>query len=309
MKIVFMGTPDFAAVSLQSVIEAGHQVGLVVTQPDKARDRGKKVQLTPVKELAIAHDIPVLQPERIKNSPETLETIKAYGPDIIIVAAYGQIIPKTLLELPPLGCINVHASLLPKLRGAAPIQRAILDGETETGITIMQMNEGLDTGDMLAKAITPIGQMNYEQLHDKLAILGGELLAEVLPWIKARQLAAASQDEEEATYAPRIMKQDGKIDFNKSAEEIERQIRAFDPWPGAFCSYMGKTMKIWQARVLESQGQDVPGKVLSVSDEGVDIACGSGILRVLQIQMPGKKRVSVKDFLRGNHIEEDCILE
>ncbi len=308
MKIVFMGTPDFAATSLQALVEAGHQVGLVVTQPDRARNRGKKIQFSPVKELAVAHDIPVLQPEKIKDSPQTMEMIKAYRPDIIVVAAYGQIIPKELLELPPLGCINVHASLLPRLRGASPIQRAILDGEQETGVTIMQMSEGLDTGDMLAKTIVSVGKMNYEQLHDRLALLGAELLAEVLPLIGQRRLAAEKQNEDEATYAGLITKQDGRIDFSKSAEQIERQIRAFDPWPGAFCSYMDQTMKIWQAEVLDGDEGETPGRILAVTDEGIDIACGSGILRARQIQLPGKKRVAVKDFLRGNRIEKDCIL-
>lgn len=308
MKIVFMGTPDFAAASLQALVEAGHQVGLVVTQPDRAKNRGKKIQFSPVKELAIAHDIPVLQPEKIKDSPQTMEVIKAYRPDIIIVAAYGQIIQKELLELPPLGCVNVHASLLPRLRGASPIQRAILDGEKETGVTIMQMDEGLDTGDMLAKVITSVGKMNYEELHDKLALLGADLLAEVLPLIGARRLVPQEQNDDEATYAGLITKQDGRIDFSKSAEQIERQIRAFDPWPGAFCSYGDQTLKIWQAQVLDGGAGETPGKILAVSDEGIDIACGDGILRARQIQLPGKKRVAVKDFLRGNRIEKDCIL-
>lgn len=308
MKIVFMGTPDFAAATLQALVEAGHQVGLVVTQPDRARNRGKKIQFSPVKELAMAHDIPVLQPEKIKDSPHTMEMIKAYRPDIIIVAAYGQIIPKALLELPPLGCVNVHASLLPRLRGASPIQRAILDGEEETGVTIMQMDEGLDTGDMLAKIITSVGNKNYEELHDQLALIGADLLVEVLPFIETRRLVPSPQNEEDATYAGLITKQDGKIDFTKSAEQIERQIRAFDPWPGAYCAYGDQTLKIWKAQVLDGAGGGTPGRILAVSDDGIDIACGSGILRAEQIQLPGKKRVAVKDFLRGNHIEKDCIL-
>ncbi len=308
MKIVFMGTPDFAAATLQALVEAGHQVGLVVTQPDRAKNRGKKVQFSPVKELAMAHDIPVLQPEKIKDSPHTMEMIKAYRPDIIIVAAYGQIIPKKLLELPPLGCVNVHASLLPRLRGASPIQRAILDGEKETGVTIMQMDEGLDTGDMLAKIKTSVGSKNYEELHNQLALIGADLLVEVLPFIEARRLVPSKQNDEEATYAGLITKQDGKIDFTKSAEQIERQIRAFDPWPGAYCTYREQTLKIWKVKVLEGADGETPGRILEVSDEGIDIACGSGILRAEQIQLPGKKRVAVKDFLRGNHIEKDCIL-
>jgi len=309
MKIVFMGTPDFSVPVLSAILEAGHEVGYVVTQPDKARNRGKKIQFTPVKELALQHGIEVLQPEKIKQAPEVIEKLRNYGPDIMVVVAYGQIIQKELLELPKYGCVNVHASLLPKLRGASPIQHAILQGEAETGVTIMQMGEGLDTGDMLAKVSLEIGKMNGQELHDALAEAGAALLAETLPKIEAGEITPEPQDDSLSTYAGLISKEDGRIDFRKSPEEIERQIRAFDPWPGAYCRYGENTMKIWKA---EPVSQDVsamePGTILEANDAGIDIVCGGGILRAAEIQMPGKKRVLVRDFLRGNRIDKTQIL-
>ena len=308
MKVVFMGTPDFAVPVLDAIIKAGHEVGYVITQPDKAKNRGKKVQFTPVKELAVANDIAVLQPERIKQSPETMELLKEYAPDIAVVVAYGQIIQKELLDLPKYGCINVHASLLPKLRGASPIQHAILQGEEETGVTIMQMAEGLDTGDMLTKVVLPIHGMTCESLHDQLAELGAKLLVETLPMIEAGEIIPEPQDDALSSYAGLISKADGKIDFNKAPEEIERQIRAFDPWPGAFCAYKGETMKLWKAECTGKKCEAEPGTIVSVLDEGIEICCAGSILRATEIQMPGKKRVEVKAFLRGNQIEKDVVL-
>jgi len=308
MKVIFMGTPDFAVPVLDAIIKAGHEVGYVITQPDKAKNRGKKVQFTPVKELAVANDIPVLQPERIKQSPETMDLLKAYAPDIAVVVAYGQIIQKELLDLPKYGCVNVHASLLPKLRGASPIHHAILQGEEETGVTIMQMAEGLDTGDMLTKVSLPVNGMNCEALHDKLAELGANLLVDTLPRIEAAEITPEPQDDALSTYAGLISKKDGEIDFTKSPEEIERQIRAFDPWPGAFCTYKGETMKLWKAECTEKASEAEPGTIVSVSDEGIEICCGGRILRATEIQMPGKKRVEVKAFLRGNQIEKGVVL-
>jgi len=308
MRVIFMGTPDFAVPVLDAIIKAGHEVGYVITQPDKAKNRGKKVQFTPVKELAVANDIPVLQPERIKQSPETMDLLKAYAPDIAVVVAYGQIIQKELLDLPKYGCVNVHASLLPKLRGASPIHHAILQGEEETGVTIMQMAEGLDTGDMLTKVSLPVNGMNCEALHDKLAELGANLLVDTLPRIEAAEITPEPQDDALSTYAGLISKKDGEIDFTKSPEEIERQIRAFDPWPGAFCTYKGETMKLWKAECTEKASEAEPGTIVSVSDEGIEICCGGRILRATEIQMPGKKRVEVKAFLRGNQIEKGVVL-
>ena len=305
MRIVFMGTPDFAVPVLEEIIKAGHQVGYVITQPDKARNRGKKVQFTPVKEAALRHDIPVLQPEKIKNSPQTMDVLREYEPDIIVVVAYGQIIQKELLSLPRFGCVNVHASLLPRLRGASPIQHAILCGEEETGVTIMQMGEGLDTGDMLSRIKTPVGSKNGEQLHDELSVLGAKLLAETLPKIEAGIIQPEKQDDSLSTYAGLITKQDGKVDFTQSPEVIERKIRAFDPWPGAFCTFREDSMKIWKAVVQEMATEKESGTIIAVSDDGLDVACGGGVLRITEIQMPGKKRVSINAFLRGNQIEKE----
>lgn len=304
MKTVFMGTPDFSVPILAALVEAGHQVGYVVTQPDKARNRGKKVQFTPVKEMALKHDIEVLQPEKIKKDQEVLDKLRNYAPDVIVVAAYGQLLQKELLDMPKYGCINVHASLLPKFRGASPIQHAILQGEKETGVTIMQMAEGLDTGDMLAKASIEIGGMNGQELHDALAEMGARLLVDTLPLIEAGAVTPETQDDSLSTYAGLISKQDGRIDFKKTAEEIERQIRAFDPWPGAYCRYGGDTLKIWKAQAVKGEVSAAePGTITAAGDTGIDIVCGKGVLRAEEIQLPGKKRVKVRDFLRGNKID------
>ena len=309
MNIVFMGTPDFASVILEQLMKAGYPVSCVVTQPDKAKDRGKKIQFTPVKEKALVYGLPVLQPEKIKGNEDFLSRMRLLRPDLIVVAAYGQILPVSLLELPAFGCVNVHASLLPKLRGASPIQHAILSGERMTGVTIMQMGEGLDTGDMLAKREVEIGLKNAGQLHDALAQAGAELLIEILPKIEKRSLQPKAQDEREASYAGLIRKEDGRIDFSKTPEEIERMIRAFDPWPGAFCNYKGKMMKLWAAQPLSESSQSAYGTIISATNEGVKISFKNGVLLVTEIQMPGKKRVKAADYLRGNSIEPGIILK
>lgn len=308
MKTVFMGTPDFAVDVLDAMVKAGHEVGYVITQPDKARDRGKKIQFTPVKEKAMEYGLEVLQPEKVRGNEELLAQLEEYAPDIIVVVAYGQILPKSVLDLPRLGCVNVHASLLPKLRGASPIQNAIVTGETVTGVTIMQMGEGLDTGDMLTKVEVEIGRMNGQQLHDALAKAGAQLLVDTLPKLDAGEITAVPQDDSQSTYAGLIRKQDGKIDFSKSPIEIERLIRGFDPWPGAFCDYNGVVMKLWAACPTDKATDKENGTVLHAGDEGMEIACGGQILRVTEIQVPGKKRVAVKDYLRGNAIEEGTVL-
>lgn len=309
MKTVFMGTPDFAAVILKALAESRHQVMFAVTQPDKARNRGKKIQYTPVKELALKKGIDVLQPEKVRGNEELFNVLKNCSPDIIVVAAYGQILPKEILELPKYGCINVHASLLPKLRGAAPIQRAIIEGDRITGVTIMQMAEGLDTGDMLLKSPVDIGNMNYSMLHDRLANMGAELLLEALDLIEDGKITAQPQDDSLSSYAPMISKQDGKISFEKSPEEIERLIRGFDPWPGAFCSYEDMTMKLWKAEPLEETTEGtIPGTVISADERGIKIACGGRAILVTEIQVPGKKRVEVKEYLKGNRIAAGTVL-
>ena len=309
MKTVFMGTPDFAAVILKALAESRHQVMFAVTQPHKARNRGKKIQYTPVKELALKKGIDVLQPEKVRGNEELFNILKNCSPDIIVVAAYGQILPKEILELPKYGCINVHASLLPKLRGAAPIQRAILEGDRTTGVTIMQMAEGLDTGDMLLKESVEIGRMNYSQLHDRLAEIGSRLLLETLDMIEEGRVHPEKQDDSISTYAYMISKQDGKISFEKSPEEIERLIRGFDPWPGAFCSYEDMTMKLWKAEPLEETTEGIkPGTVISADERGIKIACGGRAIMVTEIQVPGKKRVEVKEYLKGNRIAAGTVL-
>lgn len=309
MKTVFMGTPEFAAVILKTLIDSRHQVAYAVTQPDKAKNRGKKIQYTPVKEIAIENDIEVLQPERVRGNEEFIQTLRECNPDIMIVAAYGQILPKEVLDLPKYGCINVHASLLPKLRGAAPIQKAIIDGEKETGVTIMQMAEGLDTGDMLLKDAVEIGNMNYSQLHDRLAEMGSKLLLEALNLIEDGKVKAEKQDDSVSTYAHMISKADGKVDFNRSPEDIERLIRGFDPWPGAFCDCGEIVMKLWKAQPLDEDTNGIqPGTVMSADETGLKVACGGRALMVTEIQVPGKKRVKVGDYLKGNRIEAGTVL-
>ena len=309
MKIVFMGTPDFAATVLEGLFSTEHEIGYVVTQPDKAKNRGKKIQFTPVKDKALQHGVPVLQPEKIRGNSDFLETMKEYNPDIIVVVAFGQILPKSILELPKYGCINVHASLLPKLRGAAPIQRAIIDGEEKTGVTIMQMADGIDTGDMILKESVDIGHMNYSQLHDVLADIGTNLLIKTLDLIDEGQATRTPQDETLSTYAKMIFKQEGQIDFSKSPVEVERLIRGFDPWPGAFCQYGDIVIKLWKAEPLDDICSEPAGTIMYVGEEGIKISCGGKILLATEIQVPGKKRVAVKDYIRGNDIIKGSILK
>ncbi len=308
MKTVYMGTPEFAVEALQALYDAGHEIGFVITQPDKARDRGKKLQPTPVKERAQELGIEVLQPEKIKGNEEILQRMRDYSPDLIVVTAYGKILPKEMLEIPKKGCINIHASLLPRFRGAAPIQRSIIEGDEYTGVTLMYMAEGLDTGDMIAKAETPIGSKDAGELHDELAVLGAELLRKTLPDIEAGSVRREKQDDSKATYAAMIFKQDGLIDFKKSPVEIERLIRGTTPWPGAYTNYRGENFKIWKAVPLDETSEAFPGEVVRISDEGIDISCGGKILRAEVIQVPGKRKMTVSDFLRGNSIEPGMIL-
>lgn len=309
MKIAFMGTPEFAVTVLEGLLNTKHEVGLVATQPDKAKNRGKKIQYTPVKEKALEHNIKVLQPEKVRGNEEFLKELKDYRPDIIVVAAYGQILPKEVLELPKYGCVNVHASLLPRLRGAAPIQRAIIEGDEETGVTIMQMSEGLDTGDMLAKESIKIGTMNYSMLHDALAEIGARLMVHTLDLIEEGKISPEPQDDSKSSYAKMVFKQEGKIDFTRQPEAVERLIRGFDPWPGAFCEYEDMVMKLWKAQPLcEDTGKE-PGTIIEVSARGIKIACGDGALLVSEIQIPGKKRVAVSEYLKGNQIKEGIILK
>lgn len=306
MKIVFMGTPDFAVGALEALIEAGHEITAVVTQPDKAKGRSGQLQFPPVKECALSHDIPVLQPRRIKT-PEAIAELSKYEADVYIVAAFGQILSQEILDMPRFGCLNIHASLLPKYRGASPIQHVIIDGERETGVTIMQMNAGLDTGDMLYTKRIPIeGDDTYETLHDKLMVLGGQAIVEALPLLEAGTLVPTPQEDSLSCYAPLIEKQMGKIDFAESAEVLDRLIRGVTPWPSAYTSYKGKQLKIWRAvpvsadeTAWDAGTAPAPGTVLAVEKDSVTVACGRNALRILELQLEGKKRMSAHDFLLG----------
>lgn len=306
MKTVFMGTPDFAVPPLHALIEAGYEVAAVVTQPDKPKGRGKTLLPTPVKEEALMHEIPVYQPQRVRKNPEFLETLKEIDPDIIIVAAFGQIIPKEILELPKFGCINIHASLLPKYRGAAPIQQAVIDGEKESGVTIMQMGEGLDTGDMISKIIIPLAQDETGgSLFGKLAQAGAELLIKTLSSIEQGTAEREKQPEESPTpYAAMITKQMGLMNFSKPAEELERLVRGMNPWPSAYTFINGKTLKVWKCKVSGEQTDAIPGTVFLTDKEGIHVACEKGTLILTEVQLEGKKRMDTEAFLRGYHIEK-----
>lgn len=309
MRTVFMGTPEFAAEVLKNLYESDNEVLMVFTQPDRAKDRGKKVKFTPVKELAKSHGTPVLQPDKVKGNAYVAEELKKLEPDIIVVAAYGQLLPEEILNLPKYGCINVHASLLPKLRGASPIQSAIITGEKESGVTIMQMAKGLDTGDMLSSESINIEGFNGSRLHDALADIGGKLLIRTMDKISKGEIVPVEQEHEKATYAGLISKADGKLDFGKSPEEIERLIRGFDPWPGAFCYYEGSQIKFWRAEASDETARVKNGTVILADKDGLKIACGGKILIVRELQAPGKKRMSTEDYLRGHSIKPGAVFE
>jgi len=308
MKIVFMGTPDFAVGALDALVEAGHEVVAVVTQPDKPKGRGKEMQMTPVKICAMKHNIEVFQPVKIKT-PEAVEILKGYGADLFVVAAFGQILSKEILDMPKYGCVNIHASLLPKYRGAAPIQWAILDGEKETGVTIMQMNEGLDTGDMLTKVIVPIEDTETgESLFDKLAEAGAKLLIETIPQIEAGTLNPQPQDDSLSTYAKMIKKEMGHIDWNKEAVVLERLVRGMNSWPSAYTHFNGKTLKIWEADVEISSVKAAPGSVVEVTKNSIKVQTGQNLLVLKQVQLEGKKRMDVAAFLLGYKVEAGMTL-
>lgn len=301
MKIVFMGTPDFAVGALEALIEAGHEITAVVTQPDKPKGRGKEMQFPPVKECALQHGIEVFQPIKIKT-PESVEILKKYEADLYVVAAFGQILSQEILDMPKYGCINIHASLLPKYRGAAPIQWAILDGEPYTGVTIMQMNAGMDTGDILTTVQVPITEQETgDSLFDKLCEAGAKLCVDTIPLIERGEITPCPQNEEQATYAGKISKALGKIDWNEPAAVIERKVRGLNSWPSAYTAYNGKQLKIWKA-VVETdacEGENKPGAIVCVSKESITVQTGSGLLTISEVQLEGKKRMSVKDFLLG----------
>lgn len=303
MKIVFMGTPDYAVGALEALIRAGHEITAVVTQPDKAKGRSGSLQPPPVKNCAVEHDIPVFQPERIKR-PEAVEQLKTYEADVFVVAAFGQILSQEILDMPKYGCLNIHASLLPRYRGASPIQHVIIDGEEKTGITIMQMDAGIDTGDILYQKELPIDRRDtYSTLYEKLTDLGGLAIVEALELLLQGALPPRKQRDEDCCYARMITKDMGRIDFARSALSIERLIHGMDPWPSAYTSYQGRQLKIWDAVAEEDDVPDMePGTVAAVGKQDFTVATGQGTLRIRELQLEGKKRMSAHDFLLGVRI-------
>lgn len=308
LRIIFMGTPDFAAATLKALIDGPDEVVAVVTQPDRAKGRGKKLTPPPTKVLAEAAGIPVLQPVKIKTE-EFYNGLLTYQPDLIVVTAYGRILPKSLLELPPLGCINVHGSLLPKYRGAAPIQWAVINGERETGVTIIQMNEGMDTGDILLKAkIATAPDETAGSLFHKLAVLGSATLLTAIKGLREDTIIPVPQDHSLATVAPMLKKDDGLIDWQKDAIAIEALIRGLDPWPTAFCFLDGKRLRLFRPEVLHQDSEAPPGTVLRADKRGIAIACGKNTLLAKEIQPEGKKRMPVESYLCGQPITAGTVL-
>jgi methionyl-tRNA formyltransferase len=311
LRVAFAGTPEFARVALERLHAARFAIPLVLTQPDRPAGRGLKLQASPVKSFAIAHAIPVVQPRSLRldgNFPDDAEAakaaIEAARTDVLVVAAYGLILPQWVLDLPRLGCMNIHASLLPRWRGAAPIHRAIEAGDAQTGVTIMQMDAGLDTGDMLLAERVPIAPGETTgSLHDKLAALGGRLVVEALELAACGGLTRVPQPAEGVTYAHKIGKSEAAIDWGQPAEIIARRIRAFNPAPGASASLRGEALKLWSADVLPSGTAAAPGTILAMGPEGIDVGCGEGLLRITQLQRPGGKRLATADFLRGFDVE------
>ena len=306
LRIVFMGTPEFACPTLQMLFDRGEDVIAVVTQPDRPKGRGQRLTPPPVKALAGQHGVPVLQPVKVR-APEVIAAIQELHPDLIVVIAFGQILPKALLDIPPKGCINVHASLLPRYRGAAPLNWCIVNGETETGITTMLMDVGLDTGDMLVKKAIPIDpDEDAQSLHDRLALLGATAMEETLDLLADDLLVPEKQDDSLTNYAPMMKKEDGLIDWGKEPRVIKNLVRGFTPWPGAFTTLEEKTLKI--CRVREGEGHGAPGTILMADRNGMEVACGSGSLFIEELQLEGRKRLPVQEFLAGVKIAPGTIL-
>lgn len=302
MKIIFMGTPDFAAKTLEAIDKAGHEIVLAVTQPDKPKGRSGKLAVSEVKQYAIEHGIEVFQPEKVREA-DAVARLYNYEPELIVVAAFGQILPKDLLEMPKYGCINVHASLLPHLRGASPIQTSILLGDKETGVTIQQMGEGLDTGDIISQRSIPIKDDDTGgSLFDKLAELGAELAVDTIEDIAKGNTSPVPQDETHASYAKKIDKSMGHIDWDKDASEIERIIRALNPWPSAYTYIDGKMLKIWSAGT-EAEKTGTPGRITEITKDTITVSCGKGSLILKEVQLEGKKRMNVHDFLLGYKVQ------
>ncbi|MCH5275490.1 MAG: methionyl-tRNA formyltransferase [Lachnospiraceae bacterium] len=316
MKIVYMGTPDYAVGALDALCRAGHDIVAVITQPDKAKGRSDKPVYSPVKAYAVEKQIPVFQPERIKR-PEAVEELRRYPADVFVVAAFGQILSKEILDMPRFGCLNIHASLLPKYRGSSPIQWAVIDGEEKSGVTIMQMNEGIDTGDILyQKEILLDKKETGATLFDKLTTLGAEAIVEALSLLEAGKLKPVPQNESEASHTVMLSKAMGQLDFSKSAEELERLIRGLNSWPSAYTFLEGKQLKIWEAEVYTPVEQTVDacegkypvGSIIKVTQDGFGIKCGSDALLVKELQLEGKKRMSTRDFLMGKELLPGTVL-
>ncbi|HHU20376.1 MAG TPA: methionyl-tRNA formyltransferase [Bacilli bacterium] len=300
-KIVFMGTPDFSVPILEKIISEGYQVVLVVTQPDRPKGRKRVLSAPPVKETAIKHNIPVYQPEKIRDSYQEILT---YEPDLIVTAAFGQILPNELLEAPKYGCINVHASLLPELRGGAPIHYSIMQGKKETGISIMYMVEALDAGAVLSQVTMPIDEADHVgSLHDKLSEAGSDLLIETLPQLFAQTITAEEQDDQKATYAPNIKREEEMLDWTRTAQELYNHVRGLHPWPVASTTIEGKNLKVWWAERGQATASEAvqPGEIVELTHDSINVACGDGdILKLTDIQLAGNKRMLVRDFLNGN---------
>jgi methionyl-tRNA formyltransferase len=306
MRLVYLGTPAFAVPTLGRLVAAGHEVLTVVTQPDRPRGRGQAAAAPPVKEAAIRLGLPVYQPERIRR-PEAQAHLRSLAPEIMVVVGYGQIIPQAVIDIAPRGIVNVHGSLLPKYRGAAPIQWAIVNGETRTGVTTMQIDAGLDTGDMLLKAETPIASdENAVELSGRLAEMGAELLVETLDGLARGSIVPAKQDPALATYAPILKKEDGLIDWRQSAEAIHNRVRGLEPWPGAYTRFRGHTLQIRRVRLRPSTAELPPGRIISIKPPCV--SCSMGSLELLEVQLEGRKRISAVDFANGQRLNENDIL-
>ena len=307
LRVVYMGTPEIAAVVLKDFLTSEHEVIAVVTQPDRPKGRGKGMAMSPVKEVALANNIPVYQPERIK-SKEFVEVLKQLNPDIILVTAFGQLLSQEILDIPPYGCINVHASLLPKYRGSAPIQWCILNGEEKTGITIMYMDAGCDTGDMILKEEVVLSEKETaDSLHDKLAQIAGPLLRKAVAQLINGTAVRVPQNHEESTYVKMLDKTIGKLDFRRPAKELECYIRGLNPWPSAYTYYEGKLLKIWEADVIEDTSYPVAGMAICDQKQELLITTGKGALRIKELQLEGKKRMTTAEFLRGYKLETGYI--
>lgn len=310
MRIIFMGTPDFSVPTLEALVASEHEVAAVVTQPDKPKGRGKEIHMSPVKECALKHNIPVYQPVRARDEA-FVEEMRTLKPDVMVVIAFGQILPKSLLDLPKYGCVNIHASLLPKYRGAAPIQWAVINGDEETGITTMMMDVEMDTGDMLEKTVVKLNpDETGGSLFDRLSLLGGDLILSTLSKLEKGEITPQPQDHAQATYVKKISKSMGDIDWTMDAVSIERLVRGLNPWPSAFTRWNGKMLKIWEAKVLPDPETKAPcGSVIRASDEGLKIQTGNGVLCVTSLQLEGKKRMDTAAFLRGYQVESGFIME